>query len=365
MKYLYRFLLSFPISVLPVKEGIQLFNRKISNRMGIIGFLFLHCHFPSYAVPEKHFNKTVIQQLYPSIDKWSQSGFLKGVSHTKIHYRIYGKDRPQNQPVVIVPGWSEFSLKYMELAHDLIQKNFSPVYVLDHRGQGASERQLKDTEKSYVEDFLFYVKDLKIFLNTKVLPRHPKKDLYLIAHSMGGAISLLYTLNHPNTFRAAAITAPMLRINTPETVQSLALFLSSLSQLVFRHQSFLINKRTKSIPFDKNNPISHSPQRYEFNKYLENKYPFYIRGASLKWLREAIKKSRKLRKNSYKAPLPLLFLNADQDRIIDNKANKKFCLKAKNCTLITFEKAKHEILMEKDEVRNQAIKSIIKFFKSH
>ena len=313
---------------------------------------------------EKKFSKTVVKQLYPLVHTWSNSGFFKGEKGLKIHYRIFGQVSLTAQPLVIVPGWTEFSLKYMELANDLIQNNFSPVYVLDHRGQGASERILNDSEKSHVEDFLFYARDLETFITQKILPRHPKQNLRLIAHSMGAVIALLYILKQENAVHSVVLSAPMLRIKLPEFLQSLVLTLSPLSQWLFPKHHFLVNKRVRSKKFDSKNLISHSALRYEFNKYLEHHHSFYLRGATLKWAEEAVKKSRYVRKKAYRFSTPLLILTSGQDKLVDNKAAEEFCLKAQKCALIKFPSAKHEIFMEKDEIRNKALKKLAEFFKN-
>ena len=314
---------------------------------------------------EKEFTKVVVQQLYPSLHTWSKSGFFKGERGLKIHYRIYGQVSPTTQPLVIAPGWTEFSLKYMELASDLIQRGFSPVYVLDYRGQGASQRILNDPEKSHVEDFLFYTRDLETFISQKILPHHPKQKLRLIAHSMGAVVALLYVLSQPNTIQSLVLSAPMLRIKSPEFLQNLALTLSPLFQWLLPQHPFLVSKRVKSKKFYSKNLISHSAPRYEFNKYLEHHHSFYLRGVTLKWAEEAIKKSRLVRQKAHKFYVPLLILVSGQDQLVDNKVIEEFCLKAKRGFLIKFPSAKHEILMEKDETRNKAIKSIVEFFKKH
>lgn len=311
------------------------------------------------AAPENNFEENVIRKLYPSVEDWSQSGFFEGERGAQIHYRIYGEAEAQNQPVVIVPGWTEFSLKYIELAHDLIQRGFSPVYVLDHRGQGASERLLKNKERGYVENFYFYVKDLEKFLSSVVAPRETKNNLRLIAHSMGALVSLFYMRDHPQSFKSAVFTAPLLRIKTPETLQTFAVALSRLfSRLSGREQSFLVSARSSDSSFRPDNRLSQSAARYEFNKYLENKHSFFIRGATLKWAREAIEKSRIIRERADQIAAPLLILSAERDRVVDSSAASGFCLKAKQCRQIIMREARHEILMEKDEIRDKALEQI-------
>ena len=328
------------------------------------GILFFFISSWSGAVTETEFKKRVVKQLYPSLSDWSREGSFKGVSNIEIHYRVYGSSDERSQPIVIVPGWTEFSLKYMELAYDLIQHSFSPVYVLDHRGQGASGRILEDPQKSYVEDFLFYVKDLETFINQEVIPQEPEKDLRLISHSMGGLISLLYLLKHPKTFKAGALSAPMLKIKASEISQGFALLLSSVSKRLFNHQNFLVSKRKRNQSFSKNQ-VSHSLDRYEFNKYLEDKHNFYIKGATLSWAKESIKNSKFMRKQAEKISTPILFLKAGQDEVVDSKAIQDFAEKTKHSSVMDFENSKHEIFMEKDEIRNQALEGALEFFKKH
>jgi alpha-beta hydrolase superfamily lysophospholipase len=64
------------------------------------------------------------------------------------------------------------------------------VYAPDHRGHGKS-----DGERVYVERFSDYVDDLKTFFDM-VRKENPGKQIFLIGHSMGSAITLLYTARH-------------------------------------------------------------------------------------------------------------------------------------------------------------------------
>ena len=242
---------------------------------------------PSY-LKDNHFRKTVVEGLYTSLDKWSYSGFFKGEKNLNIFYRVYGKAHPNSKPLIIVPGFVEFSLKYMELADDLIQNSFSPIYILDHRNQGASDRILKEKQKIYVENFLFYSKDLKTFIDQIVKVQNPHKKPSLIAHSMGGLISLLYLLDDPYTIQSAVFSSPMLRINIPKYLQKLSLILHSLFSF---KETFKIKTRPLNKEFKLKNNLTHDKVRYEFNKFLEQKHNFYLKKITLKWLKEAIEKS--------------------------------------------------------------------------
>ena len=315
---------------------------------------------PSY-LRDNHFRKTVVEGLYASLDKWSSSGFFKGEKNLNIFYRVYGRASPKSKPLVIVPGFVEFSLKYMELSDDLIKSSFSPIYILDHRNQGASDRILKDKEKIYVENFLFYSKDLKTFIDQIVKAQNPHKKPSLIAHSMGGLISLFYFLDDPHVIESAVLSSPMLSINIPKYIQKLSLTLYPLFSLFSFKDTFKIKTRPLNKKFKPKNNLTHDEVRYEFNKFLEQKHDFYLNKITLKWLKEAIEKSGLMHKKSDKINLPFLILQSSKDTIVDNTRMDSFCKKNQKCSLIRIQEAKHEIFMEKDKVRNLALKHTIDF----
>ena len=69
-------------------------------------------------------------------------------------------------------GRAEFIEKYFETVRDLRARGFA-VATLDWRGQGLSERALRDPRKGHVRDFAEYDIDLETFMNEVVLPDCP------------------------------------------------------------------------------------------------------------------------------------------------------------------------------------------------
>ena len=64
-----------------------------------------------------------------------------------------------------------------------------------------------------------------------------------------------------------------------------------------------------------------------------------------------------------KIKVPFLFLQASADKVVKPKPQEDFCKKMKgSCKFIRIENSKHEILMEKDLVRNKALRLINHFF---
>ncbi len=59
----------------------------------------------------------------------------------------------------------------------------------------------------YVENFDYFVDDLKTFVEKEAKPANER--LFLLAHSMGGAIASLYLEKFNADFSAAALSSPM------------------------------------------------------------------------------------------------------------------------------------------------------------
>ena len=307
------------------------------------------------------FKDKVIHQLYLSLDQWSQSSYFRGEKGLKIYYRIYGKKQAHTTPVIVVPGFTESSLKYLEVAYDLIQHSFSPIYVIDHRNQGASDRAL-EKNIGYVEDFSFYLKDLQHLIDNIVKVNHPHQKPYLLAHSMGGLISLLYLQNNPTAIDSAVLSSPLMRINFSKIKEVSISAFSFFYFLVFDKSSFSVKYKKENVIFDPKNNITHDVDRFQFNKWLDLSQGIYINRLSLNWTKEAIKNKYTITDKSYKIKTNLLFLTAEKESIVDNKAIQKVCKKIPSCSSIPIAKAKHEILMEKNEVREKALNEIIQFF---
>jgi pimeloyl-ACP methyl ester carboxylesterase len=93
--------------------------------------------------------------------------------------------------------------KFSELVYGFYHQGYS-VFIYEQRGYGHSSRIGKDPRRAHTDDFMFFARDLNAFMEQVVKARHPD-DIYLFAHSMGGAVAALYLKEYPDAvmFQAA------------------------------------------------------------------------------------------------------------------------------------------------------------------
>ncbi|MGB0895453.1 MAG: alpha/beta fold hydrolase [Parashewanella sp.] len=266
-----------------------------------------------------------------------------------------------DKAIVISNGRIESYVKYQEMFFDLHQQGYC-IYALDHRGQGLSSRLTDDPQIGHIDQFSDYVDDFKIFIDSIVLPAQ-HKFLYLLAHSMGSTIATLYLQGDQNTFKAAVFSAPMYGIKLP-LPKPFIYWLAK--QFANKKPNYVISGTPyQSKPF-KGNRLTQSAARYRWFRELYQQQPSLQLGApSDQWLIEALDAAESCEQALQKISTPILILQAQCDKIVDNKAQNKFAENLKEGKLITFISAKHELFVESDHIRNQVMDELLNFYKQH
>jgi len=265
--------------------------------------------------------------------------------------------------LVILPGRTEPGLKYAELAYDLQSPDLN-VFILNHQGQGGSERLLRDTDKGHVLHHRDYVNDFTQFMDEVVLPLTKDTAHYLLAHSMGGSIAIPYLHAHHGVFKRAVLSAPMLQMNTDPYQEAVALLLSQALFLAGKGTDYAPDRgpyRPETDVFE-TNIVTHSKVRFETNKSLFLNDPsLIVGGPTVRWVLENLKASRRLVSMARSIQTPLLILQAGQDKLVVNPRQNKFCSKAPQCSLMLLQQAHHEILAEQDAIRDPAMARVKSF----
>lgn len=317
-----------------------------------------------FAVTEESLHTALDADILPFYTTQLQSGVFEGKDDVPISY-VKLEMPGEKGALVISGGRTESHIKYAELIYDLRQAGFS-IYILDHRGQGFSGRMLDDPHKGHVESFEDYVTDLKTFVDTVVNARnHPAR--FILAHSMGATMAVIYAARHPDDFDGLILCAPMLQLNTRLIPEVVALFLANGVTVLGMGNAYVPGgaKYDPFGPFEENE-LTHSQIRFSIRRELISRHPqIALRGPTNRWLRESLKAARQARDTAVKIEVPVLLLQAEMDTAVRPKGQDEFCRRTKDCTKVALAGARHEILLERDDVRDKALAYILDFLNKH
>ncbi len=321
-------------------------------------------------------------------DFWLKGEFahFSGVKDTRINYAAFlhkesNEDLAHNKCLVISSGRSEGYLKYKELSFDLYNLGFN-VFLLDHRGQGLSERALENPHKGYVENFQYYVDDLAIFIKG-IVNSHCTFDgkthkPYLLAHSMGGAIAARYLQDHPDSIQAAVLSSPMLGFNggaIPDGIAKLLIKATAKINHWFDDTPwYFIGHKDYAHSEFANNLLMHSQLRYQqFSELYRETPEIQLGGITINWLTESIAALETIFAKVSKITTPTLVMQSGNDSIVNNQAQNDFCqqlhaLQPQSCPNgkpLVIADAYHELFFESDIYRNQALTAVVNWLELH
>lgn len=314
----------------------------------------------SFALPEASLPELWKTEVLPAFKKM-QSGQLTNHQGLKLkYYYSYHPSRTKN--LVIVPGRTEPAIKYAELIYDLSSSKLN-IFILDHQGQGESQRLLKDSHKGHVLYFSDYIRDFSLFIDEVVLPR-TNSELYLLAHSMGAAISVHFMKENPTLFKKAVLSSPMMELNTEPYTETVARYFFSLLVLAQRGTHYAPD-RGPYVPDEdtfQNNEVTHSLARFEISKFLFTDQPkLALGGPTNRWVNQSLKATKNIARLAPEIRTPILLFQSGLDLIVRPRRQEEFCQKHNNCRFKLFPQAHHEILMEEDYIRNEALRDITLF----
>ncbi|WP_426430186.1 alpha/beta fold hydrolase [Winogradskyella sp. HB-48] len=288
-------------------------------------------------------------------------GFFNGQSDIKIYYKIFKQDKT-DKAILISSGRTEAAIKYKELIYDLFNNGYS-IYIHDHRGQGLSQRLVENPDMGYIDNFQYYVDDMKYFYDNYIQDSTYTK-IYLLAHSMGGAIGMTYLEQNPKDFNAAAFSSPMFGLKPT---------ICSIVKLVDKEEpKFAVGQseyNDSNLEFE-NNTLTGSIIRFNrMIKAYQEVPKARLGGATYSWLHHSCKQFGYLFDNIDKIQTPFVLFSAENEDIVNPAAHKRFFNVAKKigkeCEYYQIKDAEHELLIEKDVLRIQTLNKIIDFYSNN
>uniref|UniRef100_A0A1A8PLE0 Monoglyceride lipase n=1 Tax=Nothobranchius rachovii TaxID=451742 RepID=A0A1A8PLE0_9TELE len=209
---------------------------------------------------------------------------------------------PPRALVFIAHGAGEHSGPYDEIAQRL--KDVSLLaFAHDHVGHGQSEG-----ERMNIKDFQVYVRDSLQHIDL-MKSRHPDLPVFIVGHSMGGAISILSACERPSEIVGVVLIAPMVKMN-PESATPFKVFVAKI-----------LNHMLPSLPLGsiESKWISRDPHQVEAYNNDELNYHGRLRVSFGMQLMVA---TERIEKEIPNIKCPFLILHGDADKLCDIQGSK-------------------------------------------
>ncbi|MBW2288635.1 MAG: alpha/beta hydrolase [Deltaproteobacteria bacterium] len=258
--------------------------------------------------------------------------------------------------VVILNGRTEFVEKYFEVIGDLLRRHYA-VATLDWRGQGLSDRPLRNRHKGHVRDFGLYVSDLRRMFTHFVEPTCPR-PYRALSHSLGGCIALHYLALHPDSFASAIFSAPMWGIGRGVGISAPLRTLVGLLDGLGLGGRYLPGRRDygDSDRAFAGNPFTRDAERFaRFVAQVDAEPRLALGGPTIHWAREAMRAIAAIHAPGFaeRVEIPIRVCTARDDSVVSIAAQSAVASRLANASQHVFEGARHELLMERDSIRNR------------
>ena len=230
-------------------------------------------------------------------------GYIEGVGNVRLYYRSWEAQHAR-AAVVITHGLGEHGGRYSGFAEALAAYGIS-TFVHDQRGHGLSEGRRGHTPR-----FELFLQDLDRFRREVHGLIEYGTPLFLFGHSMGGLIALRYLEEYDSSFRGGIISSPWLAtaIEVPRWKIN---------------ASGLLNRILPALPFASGlEPADLSRDAEVVQAYRDD--PLVHDRITPRLFTEAASAMGLALQRSDRITVPLLFLLAGRDRIVDTDKSRLF-----------------------------------------
>ena len=183
-----------------------------------------------------------------------RDGTFAGVGGVRIFWQSWLPAGPPRGVVVIAHGLGEHSGRYAHVADRLTREGYA-VYALDHRGHGRSAGH-----RALIDRMVSAVTDLDTLVLRAVGDQGAGIPVFLLGHSMGGALSLCYSMRHQDRIDALALSGPLAAIDAASPVVRIAakVLSAAVPRLpVIALDSSLVSRDPAVVQAYKDDPLVH------------------------------------------------------------------------------------------------------------
>ena len=270
---------------------------------------------------------------------------------------------PGERLALVLPGRTEVIEKYGLVVRDLAAAGWGAL-VVDWRGQGLADRALADPLRGHVGDFAEFQRDLDAVLDFAQAQAQAPGPMPWLAHSMGGCIALR-GLTRGLPCKAVAFSAPMLGLaQEPGKLRALG-WLAALARPFRADRGYAPTTGAgfglPSMAFEGNNLTTDPAQFERMKAQILGDPRLSLGGPSLRWMAAALAEITALA--ALPSPeVPALFGLGGAEGIVSPAAVRDRAARWPGAELAEYPGARHELLMERPEVREDFLARVSALF---
>ncbi|XP_026579097.1 monoglyceride lipase isoform X1 [Pseudonaja textilis] len=242
--------------------------------------------------------------------------------------------------VFVVHGAGEHCCRYDDLAKMLTGINFF-VFAHDHVGHGQSEG-----DRMVVSDFHVFVRDSLQHIDL-MKKDHPGIPVFLLGHSMGGAIAILTACERPNDFSGMVLISPLV-VASPDVATPIKVFAAKVLNFVLPNLSLgsidpnVISRNKKEVENYRSDPL------------------VYHGGMKVSFVIQLLNAIAKIERSLPKLFLPILALHGSPDKLCDIRGSYLLMDTApsQDKTFKVYDEAFHALHKELPDVTTSVFKEI-------
>jgi lysophospholipase len=258
--------------------------------------------------------------------------------------------------VCLFQGRAEQIEKYFEVIGDLRRRGFA-VATFDWRGQGGSQRLLRNRRKGHIDSFSEYDRDLDAFMQDVALPDCPPPH-FALAHSTGALLCLRAAYSGRARFMRMVLAAPLAGLGPQHMGQAMACRIAAIATAIGLGELNVSGSKGMSledIPFE-GNLLCGDPARFARNVDIVTKSREIAIGApTIGWLYAACRAMREATDPDFgpSIKVPVLVVAGGLDKVVSSGALELLVAELRAGAKVVIAGARHEIMMERDAVREQ------------
>jgi lysophospholipase len=262
--------------------------------------------------------------------------------------------------IVLCQGRTEYVEKYFETVANLAALGFH-VVTFDWRGQGGSQRLLKNPRKGHVKRFLHYERDLEAVIAWTRAECPP--PYFGFGHSTGGLILFRTTRLKRDWFDRLVLASPLFGLGPIYEPVGLARTSAKIAGALGFRRAFIPSATETPVDWQPflDNLLTSDPRRFARNAgVIEANPALGLGGPTIGWALESFKAMDEVMGSGFveRVAVPTLVVAAGKDTVVSNDAIEEVGRRLRIGRRIVVHGGLHELLNERDIFREQLIAAI-------